>query len=142
MDLRYNKFIASSSLIYFKIPKEEYDIEKVTFSNKNVYYSSGYASFNELYKIINGQNEINTDTLLENNDIEIPNYEEVKSKGKDYYYIYIKSGELPNIFKDTISTEISKKVDFKSISEEFTGYMFIWPENCKLTLYVYMARKL
>ena len=63
-------------------------------------------------------------------------YQQLESNGKDYYYIYIKSGELqlPNIFKDTISTEISKKVGFQSISEEFTGYMFIWPENCKLTL--------
>ncbi len=126
MDLRYNNPL-TPVWIYFKVPKEEYD---VTFSNKNIYYySSGYASVNGLYKIINGQNEINPDTLLNENYIEIPNYNELESN--DYYYIYIKSKseelQLPNIFKDTISTEISKRVNFQSISEEFTGYMFIWP---------------
>ena len=50
--LRYNNPL-TPVLIYFKVPKEEYDTNNLTFeSDKELYYTSGIISENGLYKII------------------------------------------------------------------------------------------
>ena len=128
MDLRYNNPL-TPILIYFKVPKEEYDINNLTIeSDEELYYTSGTTSEDGLYKIINGKSIQNTNINL-NGNISIPEFSEIKES--EYYYIYIDISGIPKEFKDII-TEGIKTVKFKSESV-FTGYVFIWPENCKLT---------
>lgn len=88
-------------------------------------------SEDELYKIINGNNVPTTNNRL-TSTFKIPNYNENNEDNKDnYYYIYIGTPNISIEFKDTITQ--TKTVKFISESE-FSGYVFIWPENCKLKL--------
>ena len=86
MDLRYNNPL-TPILIYFKVPKEEYDINNLTIeSDEELYYTSGTTSEDGLYKIINGKSIQNTNINL-NGNISIPEFSEIKES--EYYYIYI-----------------------------------------------------
>ena len=87
-------------------------------------------SEDELYEIINGK-FVPTTTNSLTSTFKIPNYNEV-NEGQ-YYYMFIELVDWSIEFKDTITD--TKTVKFKSESE-FSGYVFIWPENCKLIRYI------
>ena len=110
--LKYNPI--SPTLIYFKVPKEDYDNININFEKyEGLNYTDGYITQDELYKIINGNNVPTTNNSL-TSTFKIPNYNE-ENEGK-YYYMYINYTKdvpipipLEKLYKGYISEETKEQ---------------------------------